>query len=622
MPSQKWVSILEHLHFAFQPIVGCHDGECLGHECLLRGYAEAGFSSIQSVFDCAHGDGELHAVDLALREKAMVTFTKITDHRQRKFFYNLDNRVLSSPGYSPGATKAILERLGLTPASICFEVSERHSYTMSGLDILSAYHDQGYSIAIDDYGVGFSGLKRLFQCETDYIKIDGFFLADIATSNRKRLFVSHIVGLAHILGIKVIAEQVETESQFWACKGAGCDFIQGYLVAKPATDVAALHVTYDLIHELNRHERRAGDGDKRIVSEQIEYIEPLPCDASMAAVLEAFRKNPKYTYIPVVNTLSEPLGIIWEPDIKEFVYSRYGRELMLNPSMKGHLLDFVTRCPLADVTMGLDKMLEVFSNAYGAELLLLTEGSKYRGFLSASALLVALNDKNLAIARDQNPLSRLPGNSLITGYVGEALRKAEVDQMFVYFDLDNFKVFNDVYGFRLGDRAILLLADTLREASHGRDIFVGHIGGDDFFAGFAGPDWRVDTVCAWARGVVESFNRVVLSLFAPEDRARGFLVAADRSGVEREVPLLSVSCAILALPTGTASLSQDTHGAAMARGKKAAKLSPDKMHVCVLGSVAPRIETPSAEEAMVSALELELELELGLEPELELEPEL
>jgi GGDEF domain-containing protein len=463
-------------------------------------------------------------------------------------------------------------------------VSERHSFSSSCGDIFGAYHEQGYSIAIDDYGVGFSGLKRLYQCETDYIKIDGFFLADIATSNRKRLFVSHIVGLAHILGIKVVAEQVETELQFQACEGTGCDYVQGFLISEPVLDTSELRAAYDVVGELKRRDKRSRTNDKHIVLGQIEFIEPLPYNASMAAVLEAFRVNPKYTFIPVVNALSEPLGIIWEPDIKEFVYSRYGRELMLNPAMSGRLLDFVTRCPVADTTMSLDKMLEVYSNASGAELLILTERSRYRGFLSASALLVALNEKNLAIARDQNPLSRLPGNGLIVEYVGEALRRTDVEQILVYFDLDNFKVFNDVYGFRVGDRAILLLADTLREAAHGRDVFVGHVGGDDLFAGFMGSEWTVGDVSAWARDVVEGFNEGVLALFRPEDRARGFLLGADRTGVEREFPLLSVSCAILSLPAGVRSVSQDSVGSAMARGKKAAKLSPDKLHVSLLAA--------------------------------------
>jgi hypothetical protein len=99
-----------------------------------------------------------------------------------------------------------------------------------------------------------------------------------------------------------------------------------------------------------------------------------------------------------------------------------------------------------------------------------------------------------------------------------------------------------------------------------------------------GSEWTVGDVSAWARDVVEGFNEGVLALFRPEDRARGFLLGADRTGVEREFPLLSVSCAILSLPAGVRSVSQDSVGSAMARGKKAAKLSPDKLHVSLLAA--------------------------------------
>ena len=67
-----------------------------------------------------------------------------------------------------------------------------------------------------------------------------------------------------------------------------------------------------------------------------------------------------------------------------------------------------------------------------------------------------LSEKNIAIARDQNPLTKLPGNTLITAYISETLNDLENTYVYVYFDFDNFKPFNDSYGFRIGDRAILL----------------------------------------------------------------------------------------------------------------------------------------------------------------------
>lgn len=580
----SWASILTSLDFAFQPIVSVHSGECLGFECLLRGYDAADFSSIHSVFDRAHDEQVLYSVDLALREKAIAKFRSYIGHRVKKLFYNLDIRVLDAPGYSRGVTKKLLEAQGLSTGNLCLEVSEqqRMLFDSKGRDVLSVYREQGFSIAIDDYGIGFSGPQRLYECETDYLKIDGFFLSDIATSGRKRLFVAHMVGLAHVLGIQVIAEHVATAEQFYACKTVGCDFVQGYLSGVPTLVVEDLALSSDVVRDLNRQEKRGAPTEKRIVLEQVETVEAIPWNASMEALLEAFRRRPQCSFVPVVNALREPLGIVREPDIKEFVYSRYGRELLTNPVMSGRLLEFVTRCPLAEVGMGLDKMLEVFSNAQNAEVLLLTEGSRYRGFLRASSLLVALNEKNLAIARDQNPLTRLPGNSLIAAHMGEALRNEAVDKVFAYFDLDNFKCFNDVYGFRQGDRAILLLADTLKEAAHSRGIFLGHIGGDDLFAAFSGPEWKLPNVINWATAVVEKFNLAALSFFTPDDRTRGYLVAEDRSGVRQHVPLLSVSCAVLALSAGAPTLSTDTLGAAIARCKKAAKKSPHRLHVASL----------------------------------------
>ena len=230
--------ICEVLDFAFQPIVNVHTGHCLGYECLLRGTEEAGFRTIWSLFDRAHEERALHSVDLVLRQKAITKFTTYPGYKGAKLFYNLDIRVLDSPGYSPGTTKQLLESFGLSPGSMCFEISEQQRIfeDSRSKEILQYYHDQGFSLAIDDYGIGFSGLQRLYECETHYLKIDGFFLSDIATSNRKKLFVSHVVGLAHVLGIRVIAEHIMSEQQFYACKSVDCDYVQGFLVGAPVLE--------------------------------------------------------------------------------------------------------------------------------------------------------------------------------------------------------------------------------------------------------------------------------------------------------------------------------------------------------------------------------------------------
>jgi diguanylate cyclase (GGDEF)-like protein len=106
----------------------------------------------------------------------------------------------------------------------------------------------------------------------------------------------------------------------------------------------------------------------------------------------------------------------------------------------------------------------------------------------------------LRAAQNQNPLTHLPANDAIIGHIGRGTENRNRDHAFAYLDFNNFKPFNDVYGFHVGDRAIIMFAELLR-AEFGRDdAFVGHIGGDDFFVGLSGEvgefAQRLRDVCA------------------------------------------------------------------------------------------------------------------------------
>ena len=105
--------------------------------------------------------------------------------------------------------------MGLPPSTVCFELSERHQFECfsSIKTTLTTYKQQGYRIAVDDFGTGFSGLQLLYHAEPDFIKIDRFFIAGIAADPKKRLFVFKVLSLAHTLGIAVIAEGVGVPDQ-------------------------------------------------------------------------------------------------------------------------------------------------------------------------------------------------------------------------------------------------------------------------------------------------------------------------------------------------------------------------------------------------------------------------
>jgi len=594
--SSKWKDVVDALDYAFQPIVSISTGACLGYEALLRGWQAEGFHGIHDVFDAAYRDGVLFRVELWLREKAIRKFTRVDNHRKRKMFFNIDNRVLLMPDYTPGATSRILADCGIHSDSVCFELSEKYelNYAADAGMILNTYKRQGYKIAIDDFGTGYSGLQLLYHSEPDFIKIDRFFIAGIETDMKKKLFVGKVLNLAHTLGIMVIAEGIETEREYAYCKEIGCDYVQGYFVQKPITDTSALRERYPHIARLNAADRREKSLDHVLINDQMQYLEPIHLHArdssdltAMSAVFEKFRSHKDYRFFPVINGNEEPIGIINESNLKEYVYSRYGKDLLLNPAGGKTILEFIEKCPISEISTRIEKILECFAMDNLSEGLLMTESGRYVGFLSARSLLRVIYEKNIAIARDQNPLTRLPGNTLIAEFLENLLEDAAAAYVIAYFDFDDFKPFNDKYGFRHGDRAILLFSDILKNASATDKFFVGHIGGDDFFCGFKVGYLDDASIQEKIRRIGIKFAEYVRSIYDPQDRERGFILSSDRDGRQREYPLLTVSTAILTIPRGDRKVGIEEVGTLIAGLKKKSKVTVDKIAAAALDGASP-----------------------------------
>lgn len=141
-----------------------------------------------------------------------------------------------------------------------------------------------------------------------------------------------------------------------------------------------------------------------------------------------------------------------------------------------------------------------------------------------------------------SPLTRLPGNLAIEA---ELRRRIDAKEPFavLYLDLDNFKAFNDVYGFTHGDEAIQLVASSAVDAVRRRGTtqdFVGHIGGDDFII-VTLPE-RAEEI---AREIIDMFDRDIRKLYTPHDLRQGFIETRDRRGTLNRFPIMSLSIAII-----------------------------------------------------------------------------
>ncbi len=538
------------LENAFQPIVEVATGSVFGYESLLRGHERIGFSSPPALLDEALQAGQLLALEQMMSGRALAKFATLPEYSSTTLFLNLDVRLIRQGHEFLEKLLHHLRAAGIAPSSVCFEFSERFDNTSvpEFADLVAEMRKAGFKLAIDDFGVGHGEMKLLCDYPVDYLKIDRHFVFEIDSNPRKRHLVKNIVNIAHTLGIRVIAEGIETEAEFLACREYGVDLVQGYFIARPTTFLTELKPAFPHLADIGRTRRSSQSLDEILIRKQIEKLPTVFESDAIDSVFELFRRNPRQAFFPVLNANGEPRGVISEYHLKEFIYQPFGRDLLKNKLYERSIAHFVEPAPIIGLDAEAEELMSLFANMENSACVILTENMRYAGVVSAAALIKVVNEKQLKIAQDQNPLTSLPGNRAVRDFMQEAGRDDEESRFFCYCDFDNFKPFNDHYGFQKGDHAISLFAALMKRYFFSEGDFLGHIGGDDFFIGVC--DWTREELDEILERLLSDFHGDVIELYSEEERASGKIRGHDRSGRERDFPLLRCSIGVLELPKG------------------------------------------------------------------------
>jgi EAL domain-containing protein (putative c-di-GMP-specific phosphodiesterase class I) len=229
----------------YQPIIELATGHVHKAEALIRWlHPQRGLVSPDKFICIAEETGLINEIgDWVFRQAALlIRHLRMNGHPAFQISVNKSPVQFHSDRHSFGTWLDYLEQLGLPGSSVAVEITEGLLLDGEVADKLLAMRDSGVQVALDDFGTGYSSLSYLKKYDIDYLKIDRSFVRDMTEAQDDQVLCEAIIVMAHKLGLKVIAEGVETMQQHDLLLAMGCDYGQGFLYSKPIPALELEHL--------------------------------------------------------------------------------------------------------------------------------------------------------------------------------------------------------------------------------------------------------------------------------------------------------------------------------------------------------------------------------------------
>lgn len=527
----------------FQPIVSLRDGSIYGHEALSRITCESEIKNTDMLFNAAGKYNRLWQLELLCRTKALeAAFIFMIPPYSKKLFINVNPYTMHDETFKRGFTKDFLKQYNIDPKSVIFEITEKNVITdiSSFKSTVDYYKSQDYSIAIDDAGAGYSGLNLISDVHPHFIKLDMNLIRGISTDRLKFALVKGMVEFSKASNISIIAEGIETYEELDTIINLGVQYGQGYYFQKPEEKIRDVDQSVlKSIMEINSKKNHISTGftSNIYIRNLAKNTRVVSTNEKVNAVYEIFIKDHDCLGLCVVDN-NVPVGIVTKENIALKLSGNYGFSLYKNKSIK-EIMD--KEFLYVEYNTPINVVSELAMNRLNDklyDLIVVTENNKFIGTVTIKDLLQKTTELEVSAAKHLNPLSGLPGNIIIEQTLNQILMNFS-EYSVAYLDIDNFKAYNDVYGFEKGDRVIKLLSDILKK--HRNDLyFIGHVGGDDFVI-IVGK-----CVCSdYFMYIKREFEKDVLKYYSSTDVENGYIISLNRRGEIEKFSLITLTCVVV-----------------------------------------------------------------------------
>ncbi|MGL5259056.1 MAG: GGDEF domain-containing protein [Lachnospiraceae bacterium] len=538
--NKKLLQILdtESIIPVFQPIFSLTDGKIFSYEALSRISDRNLKMNIEDLFTTADYADKAWELEKLCREKAIDAFHKATTCE--KLFLNINPNIIYDENFKNGFTKHCSDLLSFNTNRITFEITERSATIDSNAfyEAINHYKAQGYDIALDDVGSGYSGLNTLVDLKPQFIKIDMHLVRNLDKDITKRLLCKALADFCKNAEIKTIAEGIETEEELSELIKIGIDFGQGFFLGVPRSEIILSNEkTQTLIKNINRKcyiektKTSLYPIIKHLCKSSIIFSSTEYCEV----IFQELEANPTITEFIIIEN-EQIVGFMTRIEFMLFMSGRFGFNLNARKKIK----DIVDKeFLMVNANLSVDQvsrlaMQRPFDQLYNP--IVVEEQNKFYGIVTIKNLLDECTKIEIDVALQANPLSGLPGNRLIEKEIISKVLN-DVDYYISYYDIDNFKAYNDAYGFENGDLMLKILAETLQKCARNNE-FIGHVGGDDFIVIANYSDGH-----SFCQEVISMFESQILTLYREDDIKNKYIVSKNRNGVTELFPLASLSIA-------------------------------------------------------------------------------
>lgn len=523
----------------YQPIVQLNNGEVIGYEALSRGPKDSPLFFPDMLFNIAEHCNMLWELELLCRTKALEG--AISLDKSKYLFINVSPSIIRDSKFKQNFSKEFIGKNNIVPLKIIFEITEKTSIGdyISFKDTLNNYIGQDYTVPINQSN---SNLTNFTDLEPHFIKIDMKLIRGIDTDSFNQSIIKNFVSLSESTGTKLIAEGIETEAELRTLIELKVYAGQGFFLQSPVSVFNNIPKNiYDLIININGSVGYSFEFNKnrigQIASKEPSFIESVSC-----RVIKDYFSNSRATGACIINSSGVPVGLLMEHTLNSMLATQYGNAIFY----KRPASIVMNRTPLiVDYTTPISTVSKVAMQRDDNTLydyVIVTKDKQYSGIVTIKKLLEYTTTMETNYAKELNPLTGLPGNAIIFSVLRDVITSCK-NHCVLYFDLNNFKTYNDTYGFENGDKVIKFTANLLEKYIKGAspfNSFVGHIGGDDFIAILQAPFETCIDVC---KNFNNRFDHGILQFFNKTDRENRYILATDRKGNKDIFGLTSMSVA-------------------------------------------------------------------------------